>query len=120
MVDILVFIIPAVIIGALTRNSNGTNYGGGFIVFLIYLIYATLMLSSRGQTLGNKAVGTRVVDANTGGPINAGRALGRTVANVLFWIVLILPWFLDMLFPLWDSRNQTLHDKMAGTVVIKV
>jgi len=27
--------------------------------------------------------------------------------------------FLDLLWPLWDRRNQTLHDKAAGTVVLR-
>jgi len=31
---------------------------------------------------------------------------------------LFFPWVLDVLFPLWDAKNQTLHDKVAGTVVI--
>ena len=25
-----------------------------------------------------------------------------------------------MLFPLWDTRRQTLHDKVAGSVVLRV
>ena len=25
-----------------------------------------------------------------------------------------------MLFPLWDSKRQTLHDKVAGSVVLRV
>ena len=25
-----------------------------------------------------------------------------------------------MLWPLWDSKNQTLHDKAVGTVVIRI
>jgi len=28
------------------------------------------------------------------------------------------PWIIDMLFPLWDAQEQTLHDKVAGTIVI--
>jgi uncharacterized RDD family membrane protein YckC len=28
--------------------------------------------------------------------------------------------FLDVLWPLWDSRRQALHDKVARTVVVKV
>jgi uncharacterized RDD family membrane protein YckC len=29
-------------------------------------------------------------------------------------------WLLDMLFPLWDKQRQTLHDKIAKTVVLRV
>jgi len=31
-----------------------------------------------------------------------------------------IPWVIDMLFPIWDSRNQTLHDKVSNTVVVKL
>jgi uncharacterized RDD family membrane protein YckC len=30
-----------------------------------------------------------------------------------------LPWVLDVLFPLWDPKKQTLHDKVSGTIVIR-
>jgi uncharacterized RDD family membrane protein YckC len=35
-------------------------------------------------------------------------------------IILGLIWLLDMLFPLWDAKKQTLHDKIVKTVVIRV
>ena len=31
----------------------------------------------------------------------------------------IIGGFLDVLWPLWDRQNQTLHDKAAGTVVLR-
>ena len=31
---------------------------------------------------------------------------------------LIFPALVDYLWPLWDKKNQTLHDKLAKTVVI--
>jgi uncharacterized RDD family membrane protein YckC len=31
-----------------------------------------------------------------------------------------VPWIVDMLFPIWDPMNQTLHDKVSGTVVVRV
>jgi RDD family len=33
---------------------------------------------------------------------------------------LFVPWIVDMLFPLWDSRKQTLHDKVTGALVLEV
>jgi uncharacterized RDD family membrane protein YckC len=35
-------------------------------------------------------------------------------------IILGVVWLLDMLFPLWDKQRQTLHDKIAKTVVLRV
>jgi hypothetical protein len=31
-----------------------------------------------------------------------------------------VPFIVDMLFPLWDVKRQTLADKIMGTVVLKV
>ena len=38
--------------------------------------------------------------------------------NLLYFLVGLV-WVLDMLFPLWDKRRQTLHDKVVGSVVIR-
>jgi uncharacterized RDD family membrane protein YckC len=115
------FIIPVLIVGSIFSGpSNKPSYGAVFVLFLMYVVYATLMISSSGQTVGNKAVGTRIVDARTGGRPSPGKALGRTVANVVPFFVLLLPLILDILWPLWDHENQTLHDKMAGTYVIRI
>ena len=43
---------------------------------------------------------------------------------LVLWIglnfVLSIPLWVDYLWQLWDPRNQTLHDKVAKTVVIKL
>src|SRR6202042_3890057 len=78
VVDIVVFIIPALIVGSVAVNHTPTNNGFdtsngytvtsvdtrvGYILFGLYVIYATLMIGRFGQTLGSKAVGNRVVSA---------------------------------------------------------
>ena len=37
----------------------------------------------------------------------------------LLYFLLGLIWVLDMFFPLWDMQRQTLHDKVAGSIVIR-
>lgn len=71
-----------------------------------------------GQTVGNRAVRTRVVDAQTGGPVDPRRSAIR--AGVM-WVLTItfVGGILDILWPLWDRRKQTLHDKAAGTLVVR-
>ncbi|MGV3758598.1 MAG: RDD family protein, partial [Actinomycetota bacterium] len=41
------------------------------------VLYHALLIGRRGQTLGKKALGVRVVDATNGTAIGTGRALGR-------------------------------------------
>jgi uncharacterized RDD family membrane protein YckC len=94
---------------------------GLFLFILIVIIYTTALTGApRGQTIGMMAVRARAVDAVSGAPIGYARALGRVLVEYLLLFVLVAPWVLDMLFPLWDSRRQTLHDKATNTVVIKV
>lgn len=113
IIDGLVLIIP----NALLRYGGGV--GGSILSIIVDAAYITVMLGNRGQTVGNMAVHTRVVDSRTGGSISYGKALGRWASEFLLVILFFIPWILDILWPLWDRENQTLHDKMAGTVVLR-
>jgi uncharacterized RDD family membrane protein YckC len=114
LVDGLVLIVPNFIVDIIGGRGFGT-----VLSFILSATYVTLMLSRRGQTVGNMAVGTRVVDARTGGLVSPGKAFGRYVSELIMTILLIVPVILDFLWPLWDGQNQTLHDKIAGTFVIR-
>jgi uncharacterized RDD family membrane protein YckC len=102
---------------AMTIHTNGT---GIIIPAVIILLYGMLLCgAARGQTLGMMIVKVRVVDANSGGPIGMARALGRAAFEYVLAAVLFIPWVVDMLFPLWDQRRQTLHDKVTNSVVVR-
>ncbi len=77
------------------------------------------MLSRWGRTLGQAMMRIYTVDELQGRtPIGPSRAAVRSlVAGIL--TVVPLAAFVDLLWPLWDRRNQTLHDKAAGTVVLR-
>lgn len=89
------------------------------LAVIVGLVYYVALLGGRGQTVGNMAVGTRVIEARTGGPISYGRALGRWASELVLAILFFIPFILSCLWPLWDRQKQTLHDKMAGTLVIR-
>ena len=55
---------------------------------------------------------------SAGGSIGYGRAFGR-LAIIFVSALFILPIVLDYLWPLWDKKNQALHDKVVGSVVVK-
>ncbi len=96
-------------------------------VGLGWVLYGTLLCGApRGQTVGMMAVRVRVVREGSGDRLGYRRALGRAalegflrLVNFIFTL-LGLVWALDMLFPLWDDRRQTLHDKAVGSVVVRV
>ena len=91
------------------------------IAVLLYavglLAYAVIYCRkvSRGQSWGQKAAGIRIVDQSSGQSISAWRVFGRQVARIASGAIC----YLGYLWMLWDSRKQTWHDKIVGTVVIK-
>lgn len=98
---------------------------GGRILWLLMAgaYYAVLNGSEMGQTFGKRALRIQVRDATgDGGSIGPGRAALRFVTVGLYRIVPFFGLFtlLDGLWPLWDPRRHALHDKIAGTVVVRV
>ena len=91
-----------------------------FLILLAGLVAAILyygfMEGRTGQTIGKRALGVKVVDARTGTVIGVGRAIGRYFGSFISGIACLLGY----LWMLWDPNNQTWHDKMAGSYVVKV
>ncbi|WP_346238242.1 RDD family protein [Niabella insulamsoli] len=82
---------------------------------LITLLYFSFMHSSSWQaTLGKRALGLKVTNME-GGRISFLNALGRYFATILSALII----FIGYLMMLWDDKKQTLHDKLAGTLVVK-
>ena len=110
-----------------TPDGNTNISGFGVTVVVVSLLalvaftfgYHLLHGGKSGQTLGKRAVAIQVRDAQTGGPISYARAFGRYLAEIFAWLILPILVFVDLLWPLWDDRLQTLHDKAVNTVVIR-
>jgi uncharacterized RDD family membrane protein YckC len=83
----------------------------GAVVYLV--LYCRLL--GKGATWGRKAMGYRILDAQSGQPIGTGRAVGRFFARILDGI----PCYLGYLWPLWDAENRTFSDMVVGTRAIK-
>lgn len=103
---------------------NGRENVGGILAgalailvgFVLVLVVYLRSLARTGQTWGRKIVGVRVVASSTGGAPGWGRAIGRTVfAGFISGQVC----YLGYLWMLWDGKNQTWHDKVAGTFVVR-
>ena len=97
------------------------------ITAVLYVVYGTVLCgSARGQTVGMRAVGVRAVRDGSFEVLGYGRALARAVVEGVLRLVELISvllgviWLLDMLFPLWDTKRQTLHDKVAGSVVVRL
>ncbi len=111
-------ILTGVIGGVLALLIGGSSRY--WLGALIGLVYTVALLGSRSRTVGNLAAGTMVVPADGGpAPIGYGKAFLRWLVQGLLGIT-IIGGILDVLWPLWDERNQTLHDKAVSTLVVMV
>jgi uncharacterized RDD family membrane protein YckC len=142
LIDWLVLLIPAVILfvvivgGAVgLGDENGESWGAivgavilwGLVMGVVGLLYAPLLMqrdgARNGQTWGKQLMGIRVV-RDSGEPLGFGWSALREIVvkgllvGIASSIIPLVPWLLDILWPLWDDQNRALHDMVVSTHVI--
>ena len=112
--------------GQTCTSAPGGHFAGGGVLLLIaallwwiaWVLYVIFSIGGpHGATVGMRAVKVRCVRDLTFAEVGKGLSLGRfaiTWVFGLFWPVSLV----DHLFPLWDAKHQTLHDKVVSTVVL--
>ncbi len=121
-----VAVVSAVLLAgiSLTELNDLLAQGDTLVLLSLFVlpeaIYDTVMIGSRNQTLGKMAVGIKVVGADDREPIGYVRAFRRWLSTAALWALFTVPGVVDHLWPLRDRRNQTLHDKLARSVVVRV
>ncbi|WP_329015628.1 RDD family protein [Micromonospora rifamycinica] len=139
----LVFIVPAIIVffqlvlPDLTTTADGrptsdpfTNFlipmlvlqGVIFVVaFALSYVYQVEMMYKTGQTVGKRVMKIQVMPLDPAATLNRTAAAKRWAAYQIGGAVIPVFSYLDGLWQLWDKPwQQCLHDKFAGTVVVKV
>ena len=109
----IILIIPLAILkeGVLQHSKIANNV----LNIIIHWLYFALQESGKGQaTLGKKAINIEVTDLE-GNRISFGQATGRHFGKIISVLILFIGYFMM----LWDERKQTLHDKMANTLVVQ-
>jgi uncharacterized RDD family membrane protein YckC len=86
----------------------------GYLALIGLSFYFQYLTGKRGQSPGKQVVGIQVVHANTGQFIGGGMGIVRNFAHVIDAI----PCYAGFFFPLFDSKKQTLADKVMTTVVV--
>jgi len=129
LVDNLILIVPTMVAFLLVESVAGT-IAGAIAGIAIQGIYQVKLLSMpQGQTLGNRMVSTQVRDALTGAAISNQQALRRWGLVAIYSsfelagtsgmaIIVSLIGAVDCLYPLFNERKQTVHDRFAGTIVV--
>ena len=114
-IDVLVVYFTLQICG-LTAADLGILPKAPLIAFFVvqnggYLVAFT----AGGQTLGKMAMGIKVISTGSREQIDVPHSLLRTV----LWLVLAIPAGLGFLTALFSPERRGLHDRFAGTRVIK-
>jgi uncharacterized RDD family membrane protein YckC len=86
----------------------------GLSVIAGWLYYTLMESSSKQGTIGKQVMGIRVTDLE-GGQISFARANGRHFGKILSALILGIGY----LMILFTEKKQTLHDMMAGCLVVK-
>lgn len=108
-IDGLILIVP----NYLLQYTMGI--AGSLLSIVMYWLYAAFMESGSGQaTLGKRALGLKVTDTD-GQRISFGQATARHFGHFLSMLILCMGY----LMMLWNDKKQTLHDKIANTLVVK-
>jgi uncharacterized RDD family membrane protein YckC len=87
------------------------------LVGLAYLVWNYgYRQGTTGSSVGKSVTKIKVVSEVTGQPIGFGMSVVRQIAHFVDAIIC----FIGFLFPLWDSKRQTLADKIMTTVVLPI
>jgi uncharacterized RDD family membrane protein YckC len=141
VLDSLIIGVPLFVINVILNAAFGTEHlvkvgngyafertiqGAAHIAIVVVMIaieglyFSILNGRGTGQTVGNRAPGIAVRDAITGEAIGFKRAVLRWFIRFVLYLALVIPGLVNDLFPLWDSRRQTIADKAARSVVIRL
>ncbi len=119
----LAYVLPATLglkttLGHPAPTAAALRFFGSIAVYelvwiALFLAYNTLMLGRFGTTMGKMAIGAKVV-ASDGTPIGYGRALGRTLMELVSGMALLIGYIMAG----FDGQKRALHDRVAGTLVV--
>lgn len=82
--------------------------------FVAWVSYYSILHGAYGQTIGKILLGVKVTEVS-GKPISYGRALVRSIAEILS----VIPLSVGYLIAVFNPRRRALHDFISGTVVVR-
>lgn len=106
--------------GAAYFDGVSTSFFAGpadiLISYVLPAVGAILFWRAKQGTPGKLAFAMRVVDARTGKTLSVGQSIGRYFG----YFASMLPLGLGIVWVGLDARKQGWHDKLAGSVVVRV
>lgn len=120
---LLIFVVYVPFIVYNLRHANepvsGLRMAAQYLLpAILFVIYEGWMLGRDGQTLGKKAAGIKVVNADGSDLRDTAAGWKRAVSRQLMGLTYVLG-LVDSLM-IFSRRRRTLHDRFAKTVVVNV
>ena len=125
---VLVALLPSGLALISAVDGYGNDGMGGALVLLAFGFFGMLgvqiyLLAQKGQTIGKRMVGIRIVDHSTGDLAGAGRILGlREFLRGLVSGIPYIGWLLILIdiLAIFGEDHRCIHDYIARTMVVAV
>jgi uncharacterized RDD family membrane protein YckC len=82
-----------------------------FSCIALLFLYEPTFVCWRGQTVGHRVMGIRIIDSRTRGNISFSKSLARFVLKALFGIV-------SVIWAFFEHREQFLHDRVTRSLAV--
>ncbi|MCH7835939.1 MAG: RDD family protein [Chloroflexi bacterium] len=124
LISIFMLFVAAILALLLIDSSNSNPSDRAFLIsagilalyiFAFVPLYHLLLWTWRGQTVGMMAVRIKLL-SRTGGRVS----LGRAALRLFVYPASVVPLLMGIAIALIDRENRTLHDQLAGTVVVEL
>lgn len=124
LIDIVVILFFTMLLGAAILVLGVVTFGLGWLLFGIVvpgaaiLYTAVTMGGSRQSTIGMRFCGLRVVDASSGGPVDALRA---AVHALLFYLAIstFVVWAIDVAIGVFRSDRRMGRDLVVNITMVR-
>ncbi|NLW06703.1 MAG: zinc-ribbon domain-containing protein [Clostridia bacterium] len=114
-VRLLAYIVDVIILTAIQMLFAAISPDVALVTnVIVTAAYFTIMVGRDGQTFGKKFMGIKIITADGNVP-SYGKAFIRHIGQIISALILGLGYLLI----LFDKQSQALHDKIAGTYVVK-
>ena len=110
LIDFVIMALVGTVASIIVPSLAGTA-----ISFAINFSYVVL-LNANGGTVGKRILDMRLQNRETGENIGVGSAVLRYFVAIASGLALAIGY----LWCIWDANKQTWHDKVAGSVVVKM
>ena len=123
ILDGIVLLAPALLWIYVIKDParSAADAATSFYVLVLAFSFANdvALTALTGRSIGKMITGTRVALGNGGRPVTMGTAVLRWVVMVLLGVI---PFggIIDGVYIFSGEKKQTLHDRVAGTLVVRV